>query len=168
MALFSGDIDNLRELYETQLRFLLSAEDQIATALPKMIEAATDVSLKHALQAHLRETEVQAERVKKILTDLSHSDSDKKCAVTAALIAAGQTTIAAANDDAVRDVGIIAAAQKIEHFEIASYGSAREWANLLGETQQAALLEQTLQEEIHADKALTTVAEHRNLEAAHA
>jgi ferritin-like metal-binding protein YciE len=168
MAIFSGNIDNLRELYTTQLRYLLSTEDQIATALPKMIEAATDVTLKHGLQAHLRETEVQAQRLKTILTDLSDSDSDKKCAVTSALISAGETTIKAANDDAVRDAGIIASAQKIEHFEIASYGAAREWANLLGETRQAALLEQTLQEEIHADKVLTEVSEHRNLEAAHA
>jgi ferritin-like metal-binding protein YciE len=168
MALFAGNIDNLRELYTTQLRFLLSTEEQITSALPKMIEAATDVTLKHGLEAHLRETEVHAQRVSNILKDLVDSDSDKKCAVTAALISAGETTIKAANDDAVRDAGIIAAAQKIEHFEIASYGTAREWAVLLGETQQAALLEQTLEEEIAADRRLTEVSAHRNLEAAHA
>ena len=159
MALFAGNIDNLRELYTTQLRFLLSTEEQITSALPKMIEAATDVTLKHGLEAHLRETEVHAQRVSNILKDLVDSDSDKKCAVTAALISAGETTIKAANDDAVRDAGIIAAAQKIEHFEIASYGTAREVGRFFsGETQQAALLEQTLEEEIAADRRLTEVS----------
>ena len=88
--------------------------------------------------------------------------------MTAALISAGETTIKAAKDDAVRDAGIIGAAQKIEHFEIASYGTVREWANLLGETQQAALLQQTLQEEVAADQRLIEVAQYRNREAAHA
>ncbi len=168
MALFAGNIENLRELYTTQLRYLLSAEQQITKALPRMIEAATDTTLQYGLQMHLRETEVQEQRLQNILKDLSGSADENKCAVTAALVAAGEGTIKAAKDDAVRDAGIIGAAQKIEHFEIASYGTAREWAMLLGETQQAALLEQSLEEEVAADRRLTEVSQHRNREAAHA
>ena len=168
MALFAGNIENLRELYTTQLRYLLSTEEQISKALPKMIEAAADTTLKQGLQMNLRETEVQAQRLGNMLKDLSGSADENKCAVTAALISAGETTIKAAKDDAVRDAGIIGAAQKIEHFEIASYGTVREWANLLGETQQAALLQQTLQEEVAADQRLIEVAQYRNREAAHA
>lgn len=168
MALFAGNIDDLRSLYTKQLRFLLSTEEQIVDALPKMIDAATDTQLRQALQSHLQETEVQRQRLEGILKDLTGDSDDKKCSVTAELISAGETTIKAANDDAVRDAGIIAAAQKIEHFEIASYGSARDWAKLLGETGHAALLQKTLDEEKHADELLTTVSHQRNPEAARA
>ena len=166
MALFAGNIDDLRSLYVTQLRYLMSTEEQIIDALPKMVDAATDTQLKQALQNHLRETEAQRDRLDGILNDLQGDNDDKKCSVTAALISAGQTTIKAANDNAVRDAGIIAAAQKIEHFEIASYGSARDWAKLLGETQHAQLLQATLDEEKQADKLLTQISEQRNPEAA--
>ena len=165
MALFAGNIDDLRSLYTTQLHYMLSMEQQITKALPKMADASTDQQLKNALQTHLRETEQHVQRLEQILENLTGDADDKKCAVTAALISAGETTIKAANDDAVRDAGIIAAAQKVEHFEMASYGSARDWAKLLGETQQAQMLEQTLTEEKHADQVLTQVSHERNPEA---
>lgn len=165
MALFAGNIDDLKSLYTTELHYMLSMEQQITKALPKLAEHATDPKLKSALQTHLRETEQHVNRVEQILQKLTGSASEKKCDITAALITAGENTIKAANDDAVRDAGIIAAAQKVEHFEIASYGSARDWAKLLGETQAAQMLEQTLTEEKHADKVLTEVAHERNPEA---
>ena len=168
MALFAGNIDDLRSLYTTQLQYMLSMEEQITKALPKMADAATDTQLKNALQTHLRETQEHVSRVKQILQDQTGDADDKKCAVTAALISAGETTIKAANDDAVRDAGIIASAQKVEHFEMASYGSARDWAKLLGETQAAQLLDRTLEEEKNADKILTQVSQTRNQDATRA
>jgi ferritin-like metal-binding protein YciE len=162
MALFAGNIDDLKTLYITQLRYLLSTEEQITEALPKMIKAASDQQLKDALQSHLQETEIHAERVEDILSELTGDVDDKKCSVTAALISAGENTIKAANDDAVRDAGIIAAAQKIEHFEMASYGTLRNWAQILGYNEQASLLNKTLQEEGHADHLLTKIAERTN------
>jgi ferritin-like metal-binding protein YciE len=166
MALFSGNIDDLRSLYTNQLRLLLSTEKQIIDALPKMVDAATDVQLKHALQTHLQETEAQKLRLDEILHDLTGDDDDKDCDVTDELISAGETIVKAAKDDAVRDAGIISAAQKIEHFEIASYGSVREWAFLLGETDHANLLQTSLNEEKNADRIITEVSQQRNPEAA--
>jgi ferritin-like metal-binding protein YciE len=166
MALFGGNIEDLRSLYTMQVRHLLSTEEQIVDALPKMIDAATDTQLKQALQTHLRETETHLQRLEGILEDLTGDDDEKKCSVTSALISAGEHTIKSAKDNAVRDAGIIAAAQKVEHFEIASYGSARDWAHLLGETEHASLLQKTLDEEKHADKVLTEVSHQRNPEAA--
>lgn len=168
MALFAGNIDDLRELYTTQLRYLLSTEEQIIKALPKMIDAATNTQLKQGLETHLRETEQQRQRLEQILGDLEGEADDKKCAVTAALIAAGEVTVKASNDDGVRDAGIIASCQKIEHFEIASYGSARDWAKLLGENEQAQMLEQTLNEEKHADEVLTQASHIANQAASRA
>jgi ferritin-like metal-binding protein YciE len=162
MALFAGNIEDFRELYSTQLRYLLSTEEQIIKGLPKMIEAATNSQLKQALETHLRETEQQRTRLERILSNLQGSSEDKKCGVTSALISAAETTVKATKDKGVRDAGIIAACQKIEHFEIASYGSAREWAKLLGENEQAQVLQQILDEEKRADQALTQAASAAN------
>ncbi len=99
MALFSGNIEDLRSLYTTQLRYLLSTEQQIIKALPKMSEAATDPQLKQALQSHLQETEVHEQRLEQILSELAGEVDEKKCAVTAALIAAGEGVIKDTEDD---------------------------------------------------------------------
>lgn len=162
MALFSGNIEDLRTLYTKQLQTLLSTEQQIIEALPKMADAATDPQLKQALQSHLQETEAHEERLDQILGELTGEWEEKKCAVTAALISAGEAIIKDTKDDATRDAGIIAAAQKVEHFEMASYGAARSWAQVLGYSQHAELLNQTLQEEGHADKLLTSISERTN------
>jgi ferritin-like metal-binding protein YciE len=162
MALFSGSIENLGTLYTSQLRSLLSTEEQIIDALPKMITAASDQQLKDALQTHLHETEIHAVRLEDILSELTGDVDSKKCAVTAALLASGEATIKASEDAAVRDVGIIASAQKVEHFEMASYGTLRNWARILGYRQQAAVLEQTLLEEGHADHLLTKISDRAN------
>ena len=168
MALFSGNIEDLRSLYTTQLRYLLSTEQQLTKALPEMSEAATDPQLKQALQSHLQETEVHEQRLEQILGELAGDVDEKKCAVTAALIAAGEGVIKDTEDDSTRDAGIIASAQKVEHFEMASYGSVRNWAQVLGYQNHAELLNQTLQEEGHADKLLTSIAERTNAEATRA
>lgn len=168
MALFSGNIEDLRTLYTKQLQMLLSAEQQIIKALPKMAEAATDPQLKQALQTHLQETEVHEDRLEQILGELTGEWEEKKCAVTAALISAGETIIKDTVDDSTRDAGIIAAAQKVEHFEMASYGAVRNWAQVLGYPQHAQLLNQTLQEEGNADKLLTGISDRANAEATRA
>lgn len=160
-----NEIKGFESLYTLQLRYLLSTENQIVEGLEKMIEAASDPQLKQAFQSHLRETEVHAQRLERILTDLTGEADDKKCAVTAALISAGENVVKESDEGAVRDAGLIAGAQKIEHFEIASYGSARDWAKLVGRGQDAALLQQTLDEEKHADSALNGISHRANREA---
>lgn len=168
MKFFSENIEDLKELYVSRLKMLLSTERQIIDALPKMREAATDTQLKDALQSHLQETRVQAERLETILNELEGEVSDKKCKVTAALITAGEDTIKDASDSAVRDAGIIAAAQQVEHFEIASYGTVRNWAQILGYTHHAEALDQTAKEEGHADHLLTTISDRANPQASRA
>jgi ferritin-like metal-binding protein YciE len=161
-----NDIQNFKSLYTLEMRYLLSTENQIVKGLETMIEAAEDQQLKDAFQSHLQETEVQAGRVRRILEDLEGKVDDKKCPVTAALIAAGANLISESDPGPVRDAGLIASAQKIEHFEQASYGSVRDWATRLGYPEHAALLEKTLEEEKHADALLSTIAERANQEAA--
>ena len=168
MGLFTpNDIQNLKSLYILQLRYLLSTENQIAdTGLPKMIEAASEPSLKNAFESHLEETHVHAQRLESMLTELDEKASDKKCAVTAALIAAGENIVSESDEGPVRDAGLIGAGQKIEHFEVASYGTARDWARILGLQQHATLLQTTLDEEKHADSVLNSVSQQANRAAA--
>ena len=166
MGLFTpNEIKGFESLYTLQLRYLLSTENQIVEGLEEMIGAASDPQLKQAFQSHLRETELQAQRLERILIDLTGEADDKKCAVTAALISAGENVVRESDEGAVRDAGLIASAQKIEHFEIASYGSARDWAKLVGRSQDAALLQQTLDEEKHADSVLNSISHRANQEA---
>jgi ferritin-like metal-binding protein YciE len=157
-----NDIQDLKSLYTMQLRYLFSTESQIVSGLQTMIDAAADTQLKQAFQSHMQETEVQADRIKRILEDLEGDADEKKCPVTAALIAAGSNIIKESNSGPVRDAALIAAAQKIEHFEIASYGSVRDWARVLGFSEHAELLQKTLDEEKHADNLLNTIAAREN------
>jgi ferritin-like metal-binding protein YciE len=165
MKLFSADLDSLRDLYHNQLRMLLSTEQQIIEALPTMIEKATDVQLKQAFQSHLQETRVHLTRVEDILRQEKRDVDAIKCKALAALVTEAQDMIKDATDLTVRDVALIAAAQRVEHYEIASYGTVRRWAEILGRTEQAALLDKTVQEEGHADQLLTSIAERVNVEA---
>jgi ferritin-like metal-binding protein YciE len=160
-----NQIKGFQSLYTIQLRHLLSTENQIVKGLEKMIDAATDPQLKQAFQSHLQETQVHAQRLEDILNDTLGKADDKKCAVTAELISAGETIVKESDEGAVRDAGLIAGAQKIEHFEIASYGSARDWANLLGRREHAAMLQKTLDEEKHADSVLNQISQRANQEA---
>lgn len=165
MKFFSENIDDLKQLYVSKLQMLLSTERQIIEALPKMKESATDMQLKDALQSHLQETRVQAQRLESILNETQGQAAEKKCKVTSAMITAGEDIISDTKDSAVRDAAIIAAAQSIEHHEIAAYGTVRNFAQILGFSNQAELLNQTLQEEGHADKLLTSISDRANTEA---
>lgn len=162
MKVFSANIDNLRSLYVNQLQNLLSTEQQITEALPTMIEKSTDTQLKQAFQSHLQETQVHVTRVEQILNTLTGEAKPIKCKVTAALITSAEDMVKDAADDAVRDAALISAGQRVEHFEIATYGAVRRWAELLGETAQASLLDQTIKEEGHADHLLTEISNRVN------
>ena len=133
MKLFSADLDSLRDLYHNQLRMLLSTEQQIIEALPTMIEKATDVQLKQAFQSHLQETRIHVTRLEDILREENRDVDPIKCKVLAALVSEAEDMIKDTSDLTVRDVALIAAAQRVEHYEIASYGAVRRWAQILGE-----------------------------------
>jgi ferritin-like metal-binding protein YciE len=161
-----NDIQNFRSLYTLQLRYLLSAENQIVKGLEGMINHTTDSHLKQAFQSHQQETRIHAERLEKLLADNGGETSDKKCAVTAALVASAENIISESSEGPVRDAGLLASAQKVEHFEIASYGTARDWARQLGLHQHAETLQKTLDEEKHADHLLNGIAQTANSTAA--
>ena len=165
MKFLSANLDNLRKLYIDELQHLHSAETQITEALPKMIEAASDPQLKNALQTHLSETETHVTRLDEILNASEGEVDSKKCKVMASLLSAGEDLLKDTTDEAVRDAAIIAAAQKVEHYEIASYGTVRTFAEILGEEQHADLLETTLEEEKQADAILTEISDTANTRA---
>lgn len=162
MKMFSANLDNLRKLYINQLQMLLSAEQQIIDALPVMIDKATDTQLKQAFQSHLQETQAQASRLEQILNTAAGEAKTVKCKVLAAMVTETEDMVKDAADDAVRDAILISAGQRVEHFEMAAYGAVRHWAELLGETAQASLLDQTLKEEGHADHLLTEISNRVN------
>ena len=157
-----NDFPNMRELYTSQLRYLLSAENQIVDGLPKMIENAQEIQLKQAFQSHLQETRNHVTRLQRLLRDLMNDPTDKKDPILTAIVGSAENITKETDPGAVRDAGLIATAQKVEHYEIASYGSARDWAEQLGLPEHAAILQQTLQEEKHADKLLTEISHTAN------
>ena len=165
MKFFSANLDSLRKLYFDQLQQLHSAETQITEALPKIIQSATEAQLKNALQTHLQETKGHVARLEQILNEAKGSADSKKSKGMAALIAEGEDVIKDAADQSVRDVGIIAAAQKVEHYEIAAYGTVRNFAEILGKDSDAGLLDQTLEEEKQADSVLTGISDTANTQA---
>ncbi len=165
MAIFSENIENLRALYIDELQHLLSVETQLTDALPKMADAATDTQLKQAFTSHLQETRQHVTRLKQILGNTAQNVDSKKCKSMSALISDGEEMMKNAKDNAVRDAALILAGQRAEHFEMASYGAARQWAELLGEQQAAQTLNETLQEEGHADHLLTEIAKSANARA---
>jgi len=162
-----NDFPNLRELYTAQLRYLLSAENQIVDGLPKMIEHAQESQLRQAFQSHLQETRNHVTRLRRLLGDLINDPSDKKDPILAAIVSSGENITKETDPGAVRDAGLIASAQKVEHYEIASYGSARDWAEQLGLSEHAQILQETLNEEKRADKLLTEIAHTANATAAY-
>jgi ferritin-like metal-binding protein YciE len=164
--LTSNDFPSLRALYTAQLRYLLSTENQIVKGLPDMIEHADDTQLKDAFQSHLQETREHVQRVERMLGDIQEDVDDKKDPILTAIIGSGENITKETEVGPVRDAGLIATAQKVEHYEIASYGTARDWAMQLGLSEHATLLQQTLDEEKHADKLLTSISQRANPEAA--
>jgi ferritin-like metal-binding protein YciE len=166
MALFSQKFETLRDLYVNELRDLHSAEVQLVDALPKMANAAASSRLRNAFSAHLEQTHGHVRRLEEILDALGERPSGKTCEAMEGLIAEGENYVKAGGDESVRDAGLIGAAQRVEHYEIAGYGTARALANKLGERQAAELLQATLDEEGDADHKLSEIAESEvNVEA---
>jgi ferritin-like metal-binding protein YciE len=162
-----NQIKDFQSLYTLQLRYLLSTENQTVKGLKSMIEHASDPQLRQAFQSHMQETEVHAERLEKMIGDVNAGDvDDKKDAIITALLGSGENIVSESEEGPVRDAGLLASAQKVEHYEIASYGSARDWAKILGLTQHAELLQRTLDEEKHADELLTSISQRANTTAA--
>jgi ferritin-like metal-binding protein YciE len=159
----------LEELLIDELKDLYSAENQLVKAMPRMAKAASSPELRRAIERHLEETKRQAERLEQIGQALDIRLTGKKCKGMEGLIEEGKEIIAEDLEAPALDAGIIGAAQKIEHYEIAGYGTARTHAEMLGYTKVAKLLQQTLDEEGATDKKLTQLAENIiNVEAASA
>jgi ferritin-like metal-binding protein YciE len=157
----------LEELLVDELKDIYSAENQIIKALPKMAKAASSPELKRAFERHLEETRRQVERLDQIGQALDVKLTGKKCKGMEGLIEEGKEVMEEFDDDDTIDAGLIGAAQKVEHYEIAAYGTARTHAEMLGYTKAARLLQQTLDEEGATDKKLTQLAESIiNVEAA--
>jgi len=157
----------LEELLVEELKDLYSAENQLVKALPRMAKAAHSPELKRAFERHLEETRRQVERLDQIGQTLATKMTGKKCKGMEGLIEEGKEVIEEDFDDNTRDAGLIGAAQRVEHYEIAGYGTARTHAELLGYPKVAKLLQQTLDEEAATDKKLTQLAESIiNVEAA--
>lgn len=155
-------ISNFKDLYIQQLRDLYNAEQQLTKALPKMAEAAQNSELRQAFQSHLKETENQVKRLEKIFTDLNEKAGNHKCEAMQGLIKEGEEIIKNAREGGVRDAGLIAAAQRVEHYEMAGYGTVREFARMMGQNEHVRLLQETLDEEGQADKKLNSLAEKIN------
>jgi ferritin-like metal-binding protein YciE len=159
MRLFNKSFGTLEDLFIEQIEDLYDAEKRLTTAIPKMAEAAHARKLKEALNVHLAETEGQVERLEQIFQQLGKEPRREACAGMKGLVAEGSEMMNASGDDDVRDAAIIAAAQRVEHYEMAGYGTARALAEHLGHRQAAGLLQKTLDEEKHADEKLTAIAE---------
>jgi ferritin-like metal-binding protein YciE len=152
-------LNNLEDLFVHELKDLYSAEQQILKALPKMAEAAEHQELKRAFQDHERMTRDQVQRLDMIADDLGKDIKGHKCKGIEGIIKEGEELIKAKADSDVRDAGLIGAAQRVEHYEIAGYGTARTFARRLGHSRAAELLQQTLDEEGQTDQRLTQIAE---------
>ena len=151
--------NTLHEVLTDYIRDLYNAETQLVKALPKMAKAASSPELKAAFEAHLEETERQVERLERVAEDLGIKPKGKTCHAMKGLIEEGQEVITNTGDPAAKDAALIGAAQKVEHYEIAGYGTARTFARVLGEETAARLLQETLDEEAAADEKLTAIAE---------
>jgi ferritin-like metal-binding protein YciE len=151
-------MQTLKDLYIDELKDIYDAEQQIAKALPKMAKEATNDELRAAIEGHLEQTMGQIERLEQIFQDLGEKAKGTKCEATKGLVEEAKGMMEDAADDDVRDAAIIGSAQKIEHYEIAAYGTLRTYAELLGFDEQAELLQETLDEEKETDESLTELA----------
>lgn len=152
-------LGNLEGLLIQQLEDLYSAEEQLISALPKMAEAASNSRLKTAFEAHLQDTLEHKDRLEKIFKALGAKPGTEKCEAMAGLISEGQEVIGILGEPDVKDSALIAAAQRVEHYEIAGYGCARTFARHLGKDEVAAQLQETLRNEVETDHLLTEIAE---------
>lgn len=150
----------LRDLFEDQLKDIYWAEKALTKAIPKTIENVTSQELVDALTNHLQVTTQQVSRLEAVFESLGKKAEAKKCEAMEGLIKEAEEIMESTKEGVVRDAGIISATQKIEHYEIASYGTLKAFANILGEDEVASLLEETLEEEKEADSVLTEIAEY--------
>ena len=151
-------VESLEKLLVHDLKDLYSAEKQLLEALPRMADAATDEQLKAAFQTHQRQTQEHVRRIETIFESMEGSPTGKRCKGMEGLVEEGKEIMEEEMPDGLRDAGLIGAAQKVEHYEIAAYGTAREMAQQLGLSDAAELLQQTLDEEGETDELLTTIA----------
>lgn len=152
-------LESLQDLYVDHLKDIYSAENQIVKALPKMAKAANSPQLQRAYQDHLEQTKHQVDRLQTIFDELGVKPTGKKCVGMEGLLQEGDELIQEKADPEVLDAGLIAAAQKVEHYEISSYGTARTYAEKLGFSKAARILQQILDEEKQTDEKLTSLAE---------
>jgi ferritin-like metal-binding protein YciE len=152
-------LDTLEKLYVNELRDIYNAENQLLKALPKMAKGASSPDLKSGFENHLRQTETHVERLKQVFAELNESPKGKTCRAMKGLIEEGSEILNEDGEESVLDAGIIVAAQKVEHYEIAAYGSVRTFAKLLGQAKAADLLQATLDEESEANELLNELAE---------
>jgi len=155
----------LKELYIDELRDIYNAENQLLKALPKMAKASTSGDLRSGFESHLEQTRGHVQRLETIFKELGEKPNGKKCKAMEGLVAEGAETMGEDYEDEVMDAAIIAAAQRVEHYEIAAYGTVRTYAELLGEENAVQLLEQTLEEEKETDQKLTDLASDINVQA---
>jgi ferritin-like metal-binding protein YciE len=162
-------MNTLQDLYLDELRDLLSAESQILKALPKMVKQAKSPELRDAFESHMEETQGHVERLNQIFENMGQRAKAKKCKGIEGILEEGKDFMDEAETEEVMDAGLIASAQRVEHYEMAAYGIVRTYAKMLGDDQAAKLLQQTLDEEGEANKKLMALAENGiNAEAQHA
>jgi ferritin-like metal-binding protein YciE len=149
----------LKELYIDELRDIFDAENRLVKALPKLAKAATSDQLRTGFEEHLEQTKGHVERLTEIFDALGEKPTGKKCPAMMGLVKEGEETMDEDFEGEIMDAALIAAAQRVEHYEIAAYGCVRTWADLLGETEASELLEKTLEEEKETDAKLTELAE---------
>jgi ferritin-like metal-binding protein YciE len=166
MKLFSANIEDLRTLYMSNLKKALDMERKITKALPDLIEESTDSELASAFQTHLGETEGHVTKIESLLARNAGSVDTETCKVINGLTTEASNTIKDVKDPSIRDIALIGAAQQVEHHEIAVYGTLRRWAELLGQSEDASVLELIETEEINADELLSEIAERVNFQAA--
>jgi ferritin-like metal-binding protein YciE len=159
MRVSSLKLNSLRDLFLEELRDLYNAEQQLVDALPKMADAAKAPDLKSAFKHHLEQTKQHASRLEHVFAGIGEKASGETCEAMKGLIKEGELIIKAEGDPGVRDAGLIGAAQRVEHYEMAGYGTARTLARRLGDEEIAGVLQQILNEEGEADKKLTSIAE---------
>src|SRR6478672_5143560 len=152
------ELDTLKDLYIHELKDLFSAEQQLVKALPKMAKAASNKELAAGFQEHLEQTKGHAQRLEQILSGHQQTTRGPRCKGMEGIVAEGAEMIEEESDDEVKDAGLIAAAQRVEHYEMAGYGTARTYAELLGDKEGAKLLGLTLEEERQTDQKLSKLA----------
>ncbi|MGA9800552.1 MAG: ferritin-like domain-containing protein [Terriglobales bacterium] len=158
--------EGLRELYVEELKDIYSAENQLVKALPKLAKAAASNELRRGFEEHLEQTKGHVARIEQIFESLDESPKGKKCAGMEGLVEEGSEVVKEGLEDAVLDAALIGAAQRVEHYEIAAYGTVIAFAQTLGESDHISLLEETLSEEKETDQKLTELAKQINEQAA--